>query len=244
MRSASARALTAAAATLVAGSLAGCVTTEQKAARLRLNSSRILAGQNGTRVTVAGRAVAVTRLALVLSGGRTAFVVTVHNPGARAVSDLPISVGYTARQRRRVYLNAGTDIDYFAAHLPAIAARASLTWVYTGRRRLPPGAHPFAIVGGAPAVSGATVGSPPLIRTGIRSAGGGVVAVSVRNLSGVPQYQLPVYAIAERDGRPVAAGAGTVQQLAGDTAATLRVHLLGRTGRASVRVQTSATIFN
>jgi hypothetical protein len=242
--SARTRTLAAAAAILAAGSLAGCITTQQKAARLRLNSARILAGQSATRVTVAGHAVAVARIALVSSGGRTAFAVTVRNPGSRAVSDLPISVGYAAGPRRRVYLNAGSDIGYFDAHLPAIAARGSLTWVYTAARRLPPGARPFALVGGAPAVSGFTVGVPPVIRAGIRTATGSGVAVAVRNLSGVPQYQLPVYAVAERHGRAVAAGEGTVEQLAGNSALTVRLRLLGRAGQAPVWVQAAPTIFN
>jgi hypothetical protein len=189
--------------------------------------------------------VTVRGIALVSGRRETAIVVTVRNPGGSAVSDLPISVGYRAAGRRAIYLNADADIAYFDAHLPEIAAHGSLAWVYTSTRRLPPRAHPFAIVGAAPAVSGSRVGSPPPIRAGVRAAGGSdLVAVAVRNLSGVPQYQLPVYAVAERGGRAVAAGEGTMAQLDGDSGRTVRLRLLGHAGQAPVRVQAPPTIFH
>jgi len=235
-----------AAAVLGAGLLAGCATTQQKAARLRLNSARILASQNATRVTAAGGAVAVTGIAVVGSRARTAFVVTVRNAGRRAISDLPISVGYRPRPRGRpMYLNAGSDLTYFDAHLPAVAAGGSLTWVWATGRRLPRGARPFALVGAGAAVPGSAVGSPPVIRTGVPVIrGAGLVTVAVRNLSGVPQYQLPVYAIAERAGRTVAAGVQTLPALDGGADQTVRLRLLGRPGQAPVRVEAPPTIFH
>jgi hypothetical protein len=235
-------------AVLGAGLLAGCATTQQTAARLRLNSARILASQNGTRVTAAGDAVAVTGIALIASDRRTAVVVTVRNPAGRPVSDLPISVGYRTGHRRLVYLNAGSNLTYFDAHLPAVAARSTLTWVYAAGRRLPRGARPFALVGATAAVPGSAVASPPVIRTGSpASTGGGVVTVAVRNLSGVPQYQLPVYVVAERGGRPVAAGEHTLPTLNGNADQTVRLRLLGdpgRVGRGRVVVEAPPTIFH
>lgn len=248
MRSASSRAyrcVVAGAAIVCAGSLAGCVTTQETAARLRLNSARILASQNSTRVTVAGHTVAVTGIALVAAPHQTGFVVTVRNPGARSISDLPISVGYRVRGRRDVYLNAGSVSAYFDSHLPAVAAHSSLTWVYAAPQRLPRGARPFAHVGSVPAVPGAAMTVAPAIQAGVRTAGGGnVVTVAVHNLSGVPQLQLPVYAVAERDGRTVAAGELTLSQLAGDATQTLQLRLLGRVGSSPVRVQAPPTIFH
>lgn len=227
-----------------AGSLAGCVSTQQKAAWLRLNSARILASEDTTRVTAAGATVGVTRISLVSAGRRTAFVVTVRNRGRRAVSDLPISVGYSVRHRRDVYLNAGGNTAYFAAHLPAVPGGGSLTWVYTSGRRLPAGARPFARVGATPSVSGSTVGRAPVIKARASAAGGGRVSVSVHNLSAIPQYQLPVYAVAEQDGRAVAAGQASLGELAGGASQTLRLRLLGRAGPAPVLVQAPPTIFH
>jgi hypothetical protein len=242
-RSVSTRTVTGAAVALTAaGLLTGCVSTQTKAARLRVNADRIRASQSDTRVTVANREVTVTSVAVVSAARQAAFVVTVHNNGADPRSDLPISVGYRRDARRAVYLNAAAGLDYFSAHLPVVAARGSLTWVFTPTRKLPHNARPFAIVGTTPSVSGAAGGRPPAIRVGTGAVSRGRLTVKVHNLSDIPQYQLPIYATAQRDGRTTAAGAATVQELDAGASQTLRLPLLGRTGNAPVRLEAAATI--
>src|ERR1700722_14034179 len=76
-------AVTAAAVLAAAGALAGCATTQQEAARLQLNAARIRASEQPTEVKVAGQTVDVTRVARVVTGGQTAFVVQVRNSGQR-----------------------------------------------------------------------------------------------------------------------------------------------------------------
>lgn len=226
-----------------AGALAGCVSTQTKAARLRINADRIRASQSDTRVAAANPQVTVTGLGVVGAGRRTAFVVTVRNTGARAISDLPISVGYRRHAHRPVYLNAAAGLEYFDAHLPAIAAHRSLTWVFAPTHGLPRGARPFALVGRAATVAepGQT-GRPPSIRVGVDALAGDRLTVRVRNLSSIPQYQLPVYAVAERSGRTVAAGVANVKELDGGASQTLRLVLLGRPGSSGVQLAAAATI--
>ncbi len=243
------------AALVAAGSVAGCSTTQQEAARLQLNSARIRAGEAGIRVTVPGRAVRVTRVALVAGAGRTAFVVQVRNPAARAVSDLPISVGVRVAGRAPVYVNtqSGLEYFYFDAHLPVVPAKGTLTWVYTADRRLPAGARPFAIVGGEPSPPAAGSGSLPVIRATVHvparppaagsMSGTASLTVTLRNLSGVPQYQLPVYAVAQAAGRYVAAGDLTVVHLGSQSTKTLQLDLLGNLDDAPVQVEALPTIF-
>jgi hypothetical protein len=226
----------------VAGLLSGCVSTQTKAARLRVNADRIRASQSDTRVTIANPEVTVTSVAVVSAGRRAAFVVTVHNNSDRPRSDLPISVGYRRHAGRAVYLNGGAGLDYFSAHLPVVAARGSLTWVFTPTRRLPRHARPFAIVGTTPSVPGTAGGRPPAIGVGTGAVTRGRLTVKVHNPSDIPQYQLPVYATAERDGRTTAAGAATVQELDAGASQTLRLPLLGRIGNAPVRLEAAATI--
>jgi hypothetical protein len=233
----------AAAMIAVGGLVSGCVTTQQEAARLRLNSDRIRASQTSTRVTVASRTVAVKRITLVSSGGQTAFAVTVRNSGHDAVSDLPISVGYRVGSRHRVDLNASSDAEYFAAHLPVIGGGQAFTWVYTATRRLPAGARPFAIVGATPSVATKIVKRPPVIALRAHAArGAATLEIFLHNLSGVPQLELPVFAFALRGGRAVAAGEATVTELAGGSKQTLRLRLLGRVGQARVRLEAPPTI--
>lgn len=243
-------------ALVAAGSLAGCSTTQQEAARLQLNAARIRAGEAGTRVTVPGRTVRVTRVALVAGGGQTAFVVEVRNPAPRAVSDLPISVGVRVAGRPAIYLNtqSGLEYFYFDAHLPAVPAKGTLTWVYIADRRLPAGATPFAVVGGEPSPPAAAgPGRLPVIRATVHvparppSAGPtsrtASLTVTLRNLSSVPQYQLPVYAVAQIAGRYVAAGNLTVVHLGSQSTKTLQLDLLGNLDDAPVQVEALPTIF-
>jgi hypothetical protein len=239
-----------------AGSLTACSTTQQEAARLQLNSARIRASEVPTRVIVPGHAVRVARVALVTGGGQTAFVVRVHNPAQRPVSDLPISVGVRVGTKPPMYLNSQSpqELSYFDAHLPVVAAGGMLTWVYTTDRHLPAHARPFAIVGGEPNPAVPRVDQLPVIRasalTGTpgtagseSSSGASKLAIALHNLSGVPQYQLQVYAFAQTAGRYVAAGGITVAHLGSQGSKTLHLGLLGSLDHARLQIEALPTIF-
>lgn len=237
------------AAAALAGALAGCATTQQEAARLQLNSARIRASEQRTKVTVPGRVVEVTRIARVVTGGATAFVVQVRNSGPKPVSDLPISVGVRTGRKRAIYVNlqSRAELSYFQAHLPLIAAGATLTWVYTTDRRLPAHARPFALVGATPSNTAPRTNPLPVIRasavTSTADMGAAPLAVSVRNLSSVPQYQLQVYAVAERAGRFVAAGSFTVPHLGSNASSRLKLPILGPINHARLQIEAAPTIF-
>lgn len=224
---------------------------------MQLNSARIRASQLPTRVSVPGRAVRVTRVALVAWRGQTAFVVQVHNPARRPMSDLPISVGVRVGAAPATYLNAQSQLaySYFDAHLPVVAAHGTITWVYTTGRRLPPRGRPFAIVGDQPSPPAATAGQLPVIRasarpgtrstapTGRATGGGSGLVIALHNLSGVPQYQLQVYAFAQTGRRYVAAGRLTVPVLGSEATRTLQLGLLGNLDHARLQIEAIPTIF-
>ncbi len=208
--------------------LAGCTTTQHEAQRERLDSARQRAALEATRVTSANPRVTTTGLTAIRAGGRTAFVVTVHNRSDHAVSDLPISIGYTVAGGASVYLNAVADLGYFDAHLPAIRGHGELTWVYTTRRQVPRGAHAFARVGRRPSAPALLTEMDVHIGLGYHhSNGGDELAIKLQNPSGVPQYELQVYAYAQRGGRDVAAGSATVADLGAGGGDRLRLALIG-----------------
>ncbi len=234
------------AAAVAAGLLAGCSTTMQEASRLQLNSARIRASQVSTRVTRTSGVVRVQRLALLSASGRAAYVVTVRNSADRALSDLPISVGYTAAGGSPTYLNSGDTLDYFQSHLPVVAARGELTWVFTAARALPRGAHAFALVGSTPATAAHPSTPLPRITATANATAlspGGRLRIVLDNASSVPQYQLQVYAVAERAGGYVAAGGETVEHLGTSSRRTIELPLLGSLSRATVQVEALPTIF-
>jgi hypothetical protein len=175
-------------------------------------------------------------------------VVVITNRSRATVSDLPISVGVRGTAGKR-YLNDLAGLPYFGAHIPAIAAGGSLTWVFSTRRRLPAGAHPFALVGvpSAPLPAGGSV-LPALSADQVRTVGpqgrSGGLTVAVRNDSGIPQYQLPVYAYVRSARGFLAAGSATITQLASNSSARLRLHLLGGAAARPVQLEVPPTVFN
>lgn len=226
--------------------LAGCSTTQQTAARLRVNDARILASQLPTVVRGHDPAIEVIGLSLVRGSVGSALIVTLHNRAERPVSDLPISIGIIARHRD-VSLNDAAGVNYFQSHIPAIAARGTLRWVFTTPRRLLPESRPFAVVGlpttpqlSVPRTLPDLDGRPI---QGLAALRGGELQLSVQNRSSLPQYQLPVYATATRDGRYVAAGEAMIAELGGGAVAMLRLRLTGNADGASVSIQTPSTIF-
>lgn len=233
-------------ATLVAaGLVAGCTSTQQKAAWLQLNNARLRAAQVPTRVRVAGSSVSVTGVTLLREGRRTAYVVVLRNGGGHPVSDLPISVGYRQADGRTVYVNALSGADYYASHLPLIARDGTFTWVVTAGRSVPAAARPFVRVGGTPTVPVTGLTHPPALSVGVRgTVADGVARVTVTNASGVTQYDLPLYAIARAAGRAVAAGTATVAQLNGGASETVQLRLLGTATRARLQVEAGRTIYN
>ncbi|HEX3801567.1 MAG TPA: hypothetical protein VHV75_01890 [Solirubrobacteraceae bacterium] len=222
--------------------LAGCTTTQHQAQRVQLDSARQRAALEHTRVTVANLTVTAASVAEVSADGKTAIVVTVHNGGRKAVTDLPISVGYERPGGASVYLNSSANLNYFEAHLPAIPAGRSLTWIYTADRLLPRGAHPFARVGTKPAAPARLTEMD--VRIGLsygHSAGQKAVTIHLDNPSTVPQYQLQVYAYALRDGRYIAAGNVTVPDLGAGSKQRVKLALTG-TAADGLHVEAVPTI--
>jgi hypothetical protein len=231
-------------ALVVALPLAGCTTTQHEAQRVRLDSARLRAALKATRVTVANQTVVPTSVATISAGGRTGFVVTVRNMGHGWVTDLPISVGYRSADGTRTYVNASANLNYFQAHLPAIAAGRSLTWVYTvARHAVPHGARPFALVGTKPSAPARLTETNVRIELEVGySAGAGSVTVHLENPSSAPQYQLQVYAYARRERRYAAAGNLTVANLGAGSKERVRVPLVGAAPSADLHVEAIPTI--
>ena len=232
------RASAACAATLpLALVLTGCVSTQQIAARARLVSARTLASQTPIEVTRGNPSVSVGPVTVIRARAGTAIVVPLRNDTSNTLTDLPISV--TVRTaRHEVYLNRSANLDYFQTHVAAIGPRASTDWVFTTDARIPAG-RAVALVGLAQ-LHPSVARSLPLIE--VSSGRGG--SVTVANGSGIPQYDLQVYAVAIRAGRDVGAGRAEVSHLGSHATTTLSVTLLGDGQGAALRLIALPTIFS
>lgn len=227
--------------------LTGCATTQQTAARLRLNGDRVRVSQVPTDVAVSDPQVAVGPVALVRGRSRTAVIVTLRNLSGRAITDLPLVIESTAGHSTR-YLNTAAGFPYFGNHIPAVGAHRTLRWVFTTGHPLTPGARLSARIGGRQSVPAGVPTTLPDISTRVIAAvhaadGPQELIVAVDNLSSVPQYQLPVFALASRDGHYVAAGGTDIASLAGDTRVIVRVRVIGDPAHALVALEAPATIY-
>ena len=223
----------------------GCASTQTTAARLRLNDDRIRASQQPSRVQPGdvSSSVAVSSETFLTAGH--AFTVVVKNGAARAVSALPISVGYRLGAKT-VYLNA-TVQNYFDSHLPAVAAHGTLTWVDAGTATIPARAKTFVRVGATPTVSNGTF-TPPVITINLStapSAESRVLSADLTNRSSIPQYQLPIYAVITRAGHVVGGSSRSIADLAGGAKTVVRLALpAGATSQGlGIQVEAPATIF-
>ena len=222
--------------------LAGCTTTQETAARLRLNSDRIVAASNGTRVTRNARTVTVKAISVVRGHHRSATIVAVSNPSPHALSDLPISVGYTLGARR-VYLNASSSLGYFNAHLPLIAAHQTINWVFSSAHAIPAGAQLFANIGATPSVPVGTITAVPDLSVRATGVSASDVKLAIDNTSGLPQYQLQVYYVGQRGRRVVTAGNMTVAYIGSGSTQTVQIRPAGAAAGAAVRIEALPTTF-
>ncbi len=150
------------------------------------------------------------------------------------------------RAGRKLYLNRAANIDYFDSHVAALMPGRVIAWVYTSPHRLAVTGRPFAEVGVSP-LAQPPAGALPQIEVTLQGAGSRpgerTLHLSVANRSGIPQYQLPVYALGLRGGKDVSAGRATVAQLGTDGTATLHLTLLGSARGATVSLSALPTIF-
>jgi hypothetical protein len=221
--------------------LTGCVTTQDRNARAKLSAERQIAAREPLRLGARNAQVDVASATLVRGRGRnrTAVVVELRSRAATPLTDLPIAVGVRLRGGKRLALNGGRDLSWFETHVAALAPHTTTTWVFTARRRVPTGAHAYAQVGVPSAKPGSRASSLPRLQAD--DFGGG--RVRVRNVSDIPQVDLPVYAVARIDGRPVAAGRASIPKLSGDSETTIAVPLVGARNAPPAQVHVLPTIF-
>ncbi len=242
----------------------GCDSTQSKNARAELQAKRELAARELPSVRRADPRVRVERVALVRGkGGTGAIVVDLRSRAVKPLTDVPIAVGLRGRDGRARVLNAKRNLDWFQTHVPAIPPHGAVTWVFKGARGIEPGERPFAKVGVArrPALSTASslpeiAATAELAAASSRPAKGGkrakrpaapqaaTATVVVENGSDVPQYDLQVYAVAERGGDYVAAGKARVEHLGTGKSKTVAIQLAGAPRGRGLRAVAIPTTFD
>jgi hypothetical protein len=234
-----------AAATSLAATVSGCVTTQERNSWTLLTNARTLASQKAVHVTRINHGVRVQTVTLVRGGSGAAIVVRLRNLTERPLTDLPISVGIDGAKTTRTYLNRKANLDYYDTHVPAIGAGASAIWVLplaADQTKL--SGRPFADVGFARQPPSTLVQRLPRIAVQQEGASHGAqLRLELSNRSGLPQLGVQVYAVSAHASRYVAAGRASIGDLGGGATSTVGITLRGSPEHGSVELSAPPTIF-
>lgn len=219
--------------------LSGCATTQDADKRASITADRTLASREPLRLRGTDRDVEVVRTSVIHGKDGSAIVVVLRNRGDSPVNDLPIEVGPEGGQP----LNVRPNVPYFQSHAPAIAPGREVTWVYVTKDRIG-SSRAFARVGAPAPKPVTTAGQVSELEVGDSPGqGGSSVQAEVTNDTGIPQYNLDVYAVARKGHRYVAAGRANLEHLGVSKSAHLSLSLIGNATGTQVQVFAPQTLF-
>jgi hypothetical protein len=226
---------------VLATAVSGCATTQDANKRVSINADRTLASRKPLALRGTDPNVQVLRTSVVAGRDGSAIVVVLRNRGEAPVNDLPIEVG----ERGGEPLNAGRNVPYFQSHAPAIAPGDEATWVYVTKEKL--GSGPVYARVGTPAAFAPRPDRLPELDVSDSGAESGKrgssVVAEVANDTGIPQYELDVYAVARKGGRYVAAGRASLTHLGVDQSAELTLRLIGDAKGSQIQIYAPPTLF-
>ncbi len=231
---------------VLALTLSACESTETESARLGREGAKLIAGAGTLATGGVNPDVRVAQAALVQGSGRTAAAVRLVNTGAGAQLDVPVLIDVRSPQGASLYRNDIQGLEPSLQQMALLPAHASGWWVddqvlasgtpssvnvRVGVAKL--SAAKAVVSGGVSQVrvSGATLGSQELV--------GPYVDANVVNRSGVAQHNMPIFAVALRGQRVVAAGRALVPSLAVSGAASrasFRLYLVGSPAGARIEL--------
>jgi hypothetical protein len=240
----------------------GCESTESQSARLGREGAKLIASASTVGLGAANGAVRVGQVALVQGSGRTAAAVELTDTGALAQVDVPVLIDVRNAKGASVYRNDIQGLEPSLQEMPLLRAHQTAWWVDDqvlaagtpqsvhvrvgaakgGSSDAEGGAHAGAATGAATASAGVQVSSVSLGDGGIA---GPYLNGSIVNRSGVAQHNMPIFAVALRGGRVVAAGRALVPSLpasGGGHPMSFRIYLVGSPTGAQIELTAAPTV--
>ena len=225
--------------------LMGCETTMQKATRVRLQAQRIMEGRRVVEVTRVDPRIQVTRADLLSAEDEVAVAVGLRNRGDVALSGLPLAVWVELSNGKKVQINRRNG-NYAKGHTPILEPGEQATWIFTTDEELKKPQSALVRVGVQDRLLQPVPSRLPSFDISsevTQRDGASVAVVSVSNGEDFPQFELPVYAWAERGGRYVAAGRAQIRELEPGETDTVQIRLIGDPKAADVQVASPPSIF-
>jgi hypothetical protein len=216
-----------------------CESTESESAKIAREGGPAAAGPSALKLGAANRGVRASDATLLSSGGRTAVAVKLTMTSSRAQRDVPLLVEVTGKGGKVVYTNGTGGVEAALQRIALLRPHASVWWVDDQVLTAQPGTAVRVRVGTG--TSAHTSSAAPLTtksthvgeQSGLSTLSGELV-----NSSSHAQGKVPVFAVALRAGKVVAAGRAVVGSLAGHRGASapFQIFLVGNPAGAKLEL--------
>jgi hypothetical protein len=229
---------------LLALTLAGCESNEERSAALAKHARHQQSAQVGLSITHPSPYVKVTGTALLQSSEGAAVVVSMRNISANALHDLPIAITVKGPDSRTLFRNNSPGLEAGLTTLSLLPAHGEAAWVDDQVPSSTGPASVSAVVGEGPILHAA---APQIEVRGVHAieeggAGAGA-AGTVRNRSKIAQQRLVVYGFARRGTHIVAAGRAVLPEVAAGASVPFQAFLVGTPTGAKLEASAPATTF-
>jgi hypothetical protein len=240
--------------------LSGCESTESESARLGREGAKLVAAAGTVGLGGANQLVRVGQVALVHSEGRTADAVQLTDTGRVAQANVPVLIDVLDARGASLYRNDIQGVEPSLQEIALLRPQQPAWWVddqvlasgVPGSVHVRVGAAKRASPKSVSPKSASTQGASATTAAGVQASvvnegsniGGPYLEGAVVNHTGLAQHNLPVFAVALRGGRVVAAGRALVPSLAatGGSRANFRIYLVGSPAGARIELTTAPEV--
>ncbi len=232
---------------LLALTLTGCETTQEKSAKLEREAKKhIVVAQKGLSIAQASADVMVVATTVLHSSEGAAVAVTLRNTSTHALRDVPIAISVKDAAGSMLYQNNAPGLEAALTSAPLLGPGEQFTWI-DDQVQANSGA-----AGGIPTTATATVGEAPQAPAGaprmrlsglhqIEEAGGAGAEGMVVNDSAVTQHGLVVYGIARQGAAIVAAGRAVLSEVPAHGSTRFQLYFIGSPHGGQLQLSAPAT---
>ena len=220
--------------------LSACESTEQESAKIGREGKQLVAGQGALKLGAVNHGVRVSQVTLVSGAGRTAVAAMLTGTATRAQLDVPVLVEVTGARGKVLYSNEKGGLEASLQRMALLRSGQGEWWVDDQVLGSQGATNARLRVGtGSPARAGSTPATLSTTSPHVAEEGGvGVLSANLVNHSATAQSKVPVFAVAVRGGRVVAAGRAVVGALSGHPGASVpfQIFLVGKATGANVEL--------
>lgn len=226
-------------------SVSACESTEQESAKIGREGQQLVASQGTLKLGAANHRVRVVDVTLLSSAGRTAVAVRLTGTSTRPQANVPVLVSVTGAGRKLLYSNDTGGLEPSLQQIALLRPGQEEWWVDDQVLTSQSATGASVRVGTGVTPRSGTI--PDIAVTGVhlgRQGGMPVLSGDLVNRSATSESKVPVFAVALRRGRVLAAGRAVVESLPAHstTPAPFQIFLVGNPAGAGVKVTVAPTV--